>query len=108
MFANVKRYNTLWYWERHRYVYIATEEGVLRYEIFSGYETKTESTTYGLSFQQTETKIKFLTYALEKSTANMEIVPELTDRILTLSTCTNFRNGRRWVVQAVCVDEMSN
>lgn len=100
MFANVKRYNTLWYWERHRYVYIATEEGVLRYEIFSGYETKTESTTYGLSFQQTETKIKFLTYALEKSTANMEIVPELTDRILTLSTCSGLGRYNRWVIHA--------
>lgn len=100
MFANIKRYNTLWYWERHRYVYIAAEEGVFRYEVFSGYETNTEGTAYGLSFNQTETKVKFLTTAIEKSTAYMEIHPELTDRILTLSTCSGLGRKNRWVIHA--------
>ena len=100
MFANVKRYNTLWYWERHRYVYIATEDGVFRYEVFSGYETSTDGTAYGLSFHQTETKVNFLTTAIEKSTAYMEIHPELTDRILTLSTCSGLGKTNRWVIHA--------
>ena len=48
-----------------------------------------DSPTYGLSFRQKETRLNFLTHALTSSELEAGIVPQLTDRILTLSTCTN-------------------
>ncbi|MBP3684425.1 MAG: class B sortase [Oscillospiraceae bacterium] len=100
MFANLKRYNTNWYWERHPYVYILNDDGVFRYDVFSGYETSTEGTAYGLSFNQAQTRATFLETALKKSTAYFEIRPAMTDRILTLSTCSGAGYSNRWVVHA--------
>ena len=100
MFANIKRYSTEWYWERHPYIYIATETGHYRYEVFSGYESSTEGTAYGLSFHQPETKVNFLKTAIQKSTADTGVRPELTDRVLTLSTCSGVGYANRWVVHA--------
>lgn len=100
MFADLRRYSTEWYWQRHPYVYIATEAGVFRYEVFSSYESSTEGTAYGLSFHQAETKATFLSTAIQKSAADLGIRPEITDRILTLSTCSGVSYANRWVVHA--------
>lgn len=100
MFAAIRRYNTQWYWERHPYVYLVTEQGVFRYEVFSAYESSTEGTAYGLSFHQSETKATFLSTAIRLSAADQGIRPELTDRVLTLSTCSGLGYSSRWVVHA--------
>lgn len=100
MFANIKRYSTEWYWERHPYIYIATETGAYRYEVFSSYEAATDSPAYGLSFRQDETKVNFLQTAIRDSQAYTGVEPELTDRVLTLSTCSGAGYSSRWVVHA--------
>lgn len=82
------------------YVYIRTDEGVLRYEVFAAFYAPLESPIFGLSFNQEETKVKFLEYAKENSEIQAPFEPELTDRILTLSTCTKSNNDMRWVVLA--------
>lgn len=100
MFANLKRYSTDWYWQQHPYVYVVTDSGVLRYEVFSSYKAAVDGTAYGLSFQQQETKIHFLEEAIKNSQAYNGIKPEITDRILTLSTCSGGGYSHRWVVHA--------
>ena len=100
MFANIKRYSSQWYWERHPYVYILTEQGVYRYEVFAAYETPVDSKTYGLSFRQTETKTALLEHIFEKSPDFYQIVPDPMDRILTLSTCSGMGYSNRWVIHA--------
>lgn len=100
MFANIKRYNTEWYWERHPYVYVLTDAGAYRYEVFSSYEATTDSQTYGLSFNQGKTRASFLEHAIQKSAAYTGVRPEMTDRILTLSTCSGMGPKNRWVLHA--------
>ena len=100
MFANIRRYNTLWYWQQHPYVYLATAEGVFRYEVFSAYESSTEGVAYGLSFRQEETKATFLSTAIQKTAVDAGIRPELHDRVLTLSTCSGMGYASRWVLHA--------
>lgn len=100
MFANVRRYSAQWYWENHPYIYIVTDGGIYRYEIFSSYKAPTDSAAYGLSFQQNTTKVNFLTEAVKNSEIYTAISPELTDRILTLSTCSGTGYTNRWVVHA--------
>ncbi len=95
MFGSLHRFKSENYWEKHPYVYVVLDAGVLRYEIFSTYSAKVGSSTYGLSFRQMETREEFLSMALEKSQIDTGIVPELTDQIITLSTCSGNPEYRR-------------
>ena len=100
MFATLREYKKDKYREKKPYVYIRTDEGVFRYEIFASFDAPLDSPVYGLSFNQTETKQKLLDFVMESSVIETGIVPDITDRILTLSTCTNTGYGSRWVVMA--------
>lgn len=82
------------------YVYVATDGGVLRYEIFSTYDAALDSAAYELSFRDYEGRADFLTHALENSLFDLGVEPELTDQILTLSTCSGIGYGHRRVVHA--------
>lgn len=97
MFAPLHRYKRQSFWEEHPYIYIVTDAGVLRYEVFSSYNAKIGSKTYGLSFNQMETRQEFISMALENSQIDTGIVPALTDQIITLSTCSGGEKTRRVV-----------
>ena len=100
MFAEIKQYRDQEYAQQHPYVYILNDAGAFRYEVFAAYEADVESSTYGLSFNQSKTRINFLEEASKNSDISMQIEPALTDRVLTLSTCTGTGYSSRWVVQA--------
>lgn len=100
MFASLRKYTQEGYWEQHPYVYILSDAGVYRYEIFAAYKVTLDSPAYGLSFNQSVTRINFLTHALENTQIQTGIIPDLTDRILTLSTCSGAGHTTRWLVQA--------
>lgn len=100
MFANIRRYSTDWYRQRHPYVYIATAAGVYRYEVFSSYQAAVDSPAYGLSFHQDKTKADFLGTSIRDTQADFGVRPELTDRVLTLSTCSGVGYSHRWVLHA--------
>lgn len=100
MFSDLRHYTGASFHRDHPYVYIVTDEGVLRYEIFSAYQADLGSTTYGLSFRQEETKKEFLIHALSSSKFDLGVAPDLTDRILTMSTCSGTGGSTRWVVHA--------
>ena len=100
MFASIKQYCGQWYWELHPYIYIRIGSGIFRYEVFSSYQARTDSGTYGLSFQQEQTRVDFLVEAVKNSAIQTGVEPELTDRVLTLSTCSGAGYSTRWVVHA--------
>ena len=79
---------------------------VRKYEIYAAYEVSTWEIVYGLEIDSEKRKNEFIEFGLNASQIDAGIVPTADDTILTLSTCTNQRGGRRWVVQAVCVDEL--
>lgn len=100
MFGGLKQYNEEYWLKDHPYVYVVSDNGVYRYEIFSIYRTDVDSPTYGLSFNQAETKANFLVYALEESMHDTGVIPHPDDRILTLSTCSGNSYTERYVAQA--------
>lgn len=100
MFGSLKRYKTLDYFEEHPYVYVKDDHGKHRYEIFSAYEAAVDSNTYMVGKFKDENKRAFIKYTLEESVIDTGIKPEITDRILTLSTCTGKGYENRWVVHA--------
>ena len=100
MFADLRVYSLQEYWEAQPYVYIVTDAGVYRYEIFAFLSADVDSLTYGTNPNRDDTKEKFLDLSLENSWLDTGIRPAITDRILTLSTCTGFGYSSRFVVQA--------
>ena len=100
MFGELYTFRYQWHYNHNKYVYILTDDGVFRYDIFSSYSAEVDSATYGLSFYQWETRENFIAHALESSDIDTGITPALTDRIITLSTCTGMGYESRRVVQA--------
>ncbi|MBR4079902.1 MAG: class B sortase [Christensenellaceae bacterium] len=100
MFGSLKKYKDQEYFEDHPYVYIAVNGGVLRYEIFSAYTADVDSQTFGLSYHQIKTRKKLLDLAMEKSVIDTGVIPEVTDQIITLSTCSGETYETRQVIHA--------
>lgn len=100
MFAPLREFSTLEHWKNHPYVYLITETGILRYEIYSAYQADVEGDTYKVGMQQDRTKQKYIDFTLEQSVIDTGITPAITDRILTLSTCSGMGYTTRWVVHA--------
>ena len=100
MFAGLRRYADQGYWEKHPHIYIKIDSGVYRYDIFSSYKASVDSNIYGLSFELEKTKGLFLETAINSSQIETGILPDLTDRMLTLSTCSGAGYTTRWVVHA--------
>lgn len=100
MFASLRYYQDENYWKAHPYVYILSDAGIYRYEIFSFYTTEVEGNAYGLEFATDRIKTLFLNEICRDSVVKTQIRPEITDRILTLSTCSGIGYSTRWVVHA--------
>lgn len=100
MFGCLHQFRYQDHWQTHPYVYIRTDEGTYRYEIFAAYRAEKESNTYALHFPNDPFKEAFVQEALENSVIETGVQPEITDRFLTLSTCSGAGYSTRWVVQA--------
>ena len=105
MFAALHDYSTLDFWAQHPYVYLATDEGVLRYEIYSTYRAAVDSKTYALNLDHRHMP-SFIQMTLDESDFDTGIVPADTDRILTLSTCTGDYETRRVVHARLVMEEV--
>lgn len=100
MFHLLHDYREEGFREAHPYVYVLTDAGVYRYEVFSTYKAEVGSKTYSIGMQQDRTKQQYIDMALEESVIDAGITPAVTDRILTLSTCSGMGYETRWVVHA--------
>lgn len=106
MFGSLHSYKEQEYADSHSCVYIVTDEGVRRYEVFAAYEADVVSDTYRLYFEDETQKNRVLDYYVESSVMKRGAVPTVEDYILTLSTCMGTGNyDTRWVVQAVLIEE---
>lgn len=106
MFGSLHNYKEQEYWDTHPCIYIVTDDGVRRYQVFSAYEAGITEDTYRLYFENDERKQSSLNFYVESSIREGELSPETDDRILTLSTCTELAAVQtRWVVQAVLTGE---
>ena len=100
MFNDLRNYAVEGFWQRSPFVYIVTDAGVYRYDIVSAYKADVNGLTYGVEFPTEESKANFIRFLCQESEFDTGIVPEVQDRILTLSTCYGTANELRWVVQA--------
>ena len=105
MFSNLKKYVKKSFWSSAPYVYIATEKGVRRYDIFAAYEVSVEGHAFWIDIEDEDLKQKFIDKSIEMSEIKTDIVPSVSDHILTLSTCTGNGHEKRMIVQAVLAAE---
>ena len=108
MFGSLKLYKDEDFWKSAPYVYLVTEEGVLRYDVFETFEADVEWHVFWIDIQEDATKQKFIDLSMESSQIDTGIIPEVSDQILTLSTCTGGGYEKRRVVQAVLVGTTLN
>jgi len=97
MFGVLARYESKVSLSRYPYVYLVTDEGVLRYEIYSSYKANVESNTYALDLEDEAQRAAFIRLTKEEAVFDTGITPAVTDRILTLSTCAGSETTRRVV-----------
>ena len=104
MFASLKYYNDPSYRQAHPRIYLVDASGSHTYDIYAAYEVSTEGEAYRLSFSDDTERQAFLNDGLSRSIISTGITPQISDRVLTLSTCTGRGHATRGVVQAVEAD----
>lgn len=102
MFTALKGYRDAAFLAEHPSVYVVLDSGVYRYDIFSAREADTMGIVYEKNLEGREDAL--LQDCLERSVIDAGVVPEASDPILTLSTCTGTGYARRWTVHAVLSD----
>ena len=104
MFASLKDYQSQEHWRTHPSIYIASFDGVYRYDIFAAYEASVTGSIYDFQERDEEGRKEFIDTCMRLSAIETDIDPTVDDHLLTLSTCTGRGYSTRWVVQAVLAE----
>lgn len=101
MFAGLLKYMQSGFYTsgENQYVYVYKGEDILRYTIFSVYESEAQSDTYTYNFSTVDAMRFYAEQMKEKSLYDTGVDISETTQVLTLSTCTA-DGERRIVVQA--------
>lgn len=101
MFGILRYYEEIDFWREHPDFYVAVNDGVYHYSIFSAQEVSADGIVYRLDMTESHLEKEFIQYCTENSVFDTEVIPEPADHILTLSTCTGRGHTARWVVHGV-------
>lgn len=101
MFGGLHQYRDEEYLRAHPIIYIVTDEGVQKYDIFAAFEASVQEIVYQFDIEEEGRQQEFIDYCLSHSVVDTGIVPETDGHIITLSTCTGRGYSTRWVVQGV-------
>ena len=101
MFGTLDSYQNADYLAAHPCVYMRTDTGVWRYRVFAAYEATLQDACYRLGITTRSAKEEALRRIQSTNPLDTGLWPGFEDQILTLSTCTNTRRTRRFVVISV-------
>jgi len=98
MFAQITRYRSQEFFEENPYVFLLTPTGNYAVVLFAGYTANTSASSWNRNFEDDYAFEEWATERQQRSdfVSNIEIKP--TDRIVTLSTCTNVNRDGRYVI----------
>ena len=85
-------------------VYSGDNEKYLRKEIFSYEDAVVGGNVYKVGYQPGEEYQTFIDEMVKNSDFDTGIRPKSSNKILTLSTCTDHDSSKRFAVHAVCID----
>ena len=109
MFAALHKFTDKDFFEENQNIYIYTDGHILTYKIFAVYDYDDRHILNSFEFSDDEVYKQYLKDCLNPHSANA-LVREGTkltteDRIITLSTCTNYNSNLRFLVQGVLIDD---
>lgn len=107
MFAQIEKFKEEAFYKSHPYVYIFTPEMTYRSEVFGVYTTNDTSPSYTTQFPSDEAYQQYLNMVVEQRDFESGVSVEVSDQIITLSTCSYERKGEpsdlRYLLQAKLV-----
>lgn len=104
MFKELVKYKNKDFFENNRIIMFETPEGMTQWEVFSAYVTDVGFNYIETNFNTDAQFLLFIKTIQKKSKFNSKIILDVTDRILTLSTCTYELKNARFVVHARQID----
>ena len=101
MFQSISGYKEQDYFDEHPVCLILTPQGDYKLKLFSGYVANVKEKAWKTDFASEEEFADWLAEAKEKSMFESNIEPRISDRIVTLSTCSYEFENARFVVLGV-------
>lgn len=98
MFSGLTEYKKQEYYDGHPIALLLTPEKNFEIEIFAGYVASVQDEAWEVAFPSDRDFSEWLEKAEERSCFISRITPAVTDRIVTLSTCSYEFNNARFVV----------
>ncbi len=105
MFSDLLNYKEQAYFDEHPVALIMTPEKNYTLEFFTGYVATVQDNAWDDRFTSDEEYANWLRNIGKKSRFYVNIVPEVTDRVVTLSTCSYEFDDARFVVCGVLREE---
>ena len=104
MFSQLLKFGNQSFYNSHKYIFVYTADGYLKYEIFSCRQVSVEgATVFQTGFGQGFDAV--LGQWAADSQVTTGVVPGASDKIVTLSTCENQNDKLRFVVQGRLVED---
>nr|WP_279285704.1 class B sortase [Colidextribacter sp. OB.20] len=100
MFGLLKQYESQDYFLGHKTLTVATSDAVYVCPIFSVRRVEAGGNAYRLEFEDNNSLTDYINQAVAESLYPIDVELENAARVLTLSTCTGWRN-QRFIVQAI-------
>lgn len=109
MFATLHNFEDAAFFEQRPYVYIYTGDKVLAYEIFAAYTADDAHILYSNDFSTEKGRQAYLSNIMKNQTNDGNVRQDVSvstgSHILTLSTCIQGQKNKRFLVQAILVNE---
>lgn len=112
MFTPLRKYRNKEFFDENEYIYIYTPGHVMKYHLYSAFVYDDRHLLYSFDFENDEEYAAFLEETLHP-TSTKRLVREgvevtTNDKIITLSTCTNYKTERFLVVGVLVEDIITN
>ena len=108
MFNQLANYMDKSFFNANPYVYLYTPEKTYVYEVYTAYKSSMYSDFNQTEFYSDESSLEHMNSFYSGADQKRDVTLKASDRILTLSTCTNTDQSERYVVQARLVSVAGN
>lgn len=105
MFSGLTKYKKQAYYEEHPEGLLITPERTYRIEFFAGYVASVEDPAWKIGFESDEDFETWIKEVKKSSWFTSLLSPAVTDRILTLSTCSYEFDNARYVLHGIIREE---
>ena len=104
MFSGLTKYKKQDYFESHPVALYITPQATYQINFFAGYVAGVNETAWKVVFQSDEEYETWIQEIQEKSWIETDLSPAVTDRVLTLSTCSYEFDNARFVLHGIATE----